>query len=413
MQNNHIITIILSYLFYSSCLAYKLSVIECLDDWKIKDRITAMSFDTTSSNTGSKSGACTHIEAMIGRDLLHLACRHHMMEIVAARVLAVCGIPSTGPDILLFKRFQQYWKSIDQDRFEVIEGSIADREDILSFYNMHLAVKQPRDDYRELLEVSIIYLGGTPPRGIRFMQPGALHRARWMARIIYAIKLSLFKSQFIMTKQEQAGIKRYAAFCVNIYVRSWFEATDAAAAPANDLALLKRLALYEDKGIADAAVTAFSRHLWYLSEVLVSLSFFDEDTSLAVKRAMVKALDKEGSENPPKRISVNTSSSSFSGTTVANFVTKTSRRFFAILGLKTDFLMVDPSEWYGCTDYRVAADLVRAMRVVNDIAERGVALMQNFNTVLTKNEEQKQYLLQVVEQHQRTFLNEKKTTLAD
>jgi hypothetical protein len=72
------------------------------------------------------------------------------------------------------------------------------------------------------------------------------------------------KLSAMVEKQEQAGIKRYAAFCVKIYVRSWFEATDAAAAPANDLALLKRLALYEDKGIADAAVTAFSRHLWYL-----------------------------------------------------------------------------------------------------------------------------------------------------
>ena len=59
------------------------AVIDCLDDWNIKARITALSFDTTSSNTGGKSGACTRIETMIGRDLLHLACRHHMMEIVA------------------------------------------------------------------------------------------------------------------------------------------------------------------------------------------------------------------------------------------------------------------------------------------------------------------------------------------
>ena len=109
------------------------AVIECLVDQKIKDSITAMSFDTTSSNTGSKSGACTHIEAMIGRDLLHLACRHHMMEIIAGKVLAVCVIPSTGPDILLFKGFQQHWKSIDQDTFVMIEDSVADREDILPF----------------------------------------------------------------------------------------------------------------------------------------------------------------------------------------------------------------------------------------------------------------------------------------
>jgi hypothetical protein len=50
-----------------------MAVIDCPDDWNIKARITALSFDTTSSNTGGKLGDCTRIETMIGRDLLHLA----------------------------------------------------------------------------------------------------------------------------------------------------------------------------------------------------------------------------------------------------------------------------------------------------------------------------------------------------
>jgi len=33
------------------------------------------------------------------------------------------------------------------------------------------------------------------------------------------------------------------------------------------------------------------------------------------------------------------------------------------------------------------------MKVVNDSAERAIALMQQYNSSLTKNEEQKQYLL--------------------
>ena len=35
-------------------------------------------------------------------------------------------------------------------------------------------VKQLREDYREFLERVIIFLGGTPPRGISFRGPGAL-----------------------------------------------------------------------------------------------------------------------------------------------------------------------------------------------------------------------------------------------
>ena len=74
---------------------------------------------------------------------------------------------------------------------------------------------------------------------------------------------------------------------------------------------------------------------------------------------------------------------------------------------------MDPSDWHGYTDYKVVAELVLAAKVTNDVAERGVALMQNVYNVLTKHESQKQNLLEVVEQHRRTFQNANKTMLAD
>lgn len=51
------------------------------------------------------------------------------------------------------------------------------------------------------------------------------------------------------------------------------------------------------------------------------------------------------------------------------------------------------------------------MRVVNDIAERGVALIEEYNKLITINEEQKQYLLLVVKQHRQKYPNTKKSTL--
>lgn len=50
-------------------------------------------------------------------------------------------------------------------------------------------------------------------------------------------------------------------------------------------------------------------------------------------------------------------------------------------------------------------------RVVNDTAERAVKLMEDFNKIGSKNEDQKQYILQVVSQYQRRFPNCKKVTL--
>ena len=54
---------------------------------------------------------------------------------------------------------------------------------------------------------------------------------------------------------------------------------------------------------------------------------------------------------------------------------------------------------------------VRQLKVINDAAERGISLIQNFNSVLTNQEEQKQFLLQVVEKHRQDFPDTKKSTL--
>ena len=48
---------------------------------------------------------------------------------------------------------------------------------------------------------------------------------------------------------------------------------------------------------------------------------------------------------------------------------------------------------------------------MNDAAERGVALIQSFNGVLTNQEEQNPFLLQVVEKHRLDFPNPNKSTL--
>lgn len=52
---------------------------------------------------------------------------------------------------------------------------------------------------------------------------------------------------------------------------------------------------------------------------------------------------------------------------------------------------------------------MRGIATVNDFAERGVALIQEYNQILTKDEQQCQYLLQVVEWHRCQFPDAKKT----
>ena len=67
--------------------------------------------------------------------------------------------------------------------------------DVIKFATAQLIEFQPRDDYLELFELTIIFLGATPPRGVHFRYPGALHRAHWMVRAIYAFTMRLKPGQ--------------------------------------------------------------------------------------------------------------------------------------------------------------------------------------------------------------------------
>jgi len=51
------------------------------------------------------------------------------------------------------------------------------------------------------------------------------------------------------------------------------------------------------------------------------------------------------------------------------------------------------------------------LKVVNDIAERSVKLIHEYNSILTNDEDQKQYWLQVVYAHRNQFPDSNKNTL--
>ena len=145
----------------------------------------------------------------------------------------------------------------------------------------------------------------------------------------------------------------------------------------------------------------FRTHLWYLSELLVGFAFFDDDVSVEEKRLMIVALNKNaGSEEPLKQITPFIEPTTKG---LHDFVTTSTARFFKILGLSEDFLHRDSSQWQYEIEYKKNKDVAQSVKVVNDLAECGVALVQEFNSSLAQNEEQKQYLLQVVEHHRRQF----------
>ena len=186
----------------------------------------------------------------------------------------------------------------------------------------------------------------------------------------------------------------------------------AISAPRNDLNLLKTLIKYEQVNpkVSKAAATKMANHMWYLSEDLVGLAFFDDHVATSTKCQMVQALKKDNCKDSTKRAQIDMQT--VENLQLHDFVSKKSRDLFEKMDLPDAFLEVHPETWEDREDFKKSLRILKAMNVVNDHAERGVSLIQEYSNSITKNEDQLQFLLQVVQEHRRAFPDSKKCTLA-
>ena len=95
-------------------------VLNLLEDFGLTNRIKGMSFDITASNTGRHLRACARLETDLGRALMWIACRRHVMELHVkhvAKVIAenISGSKQTGPINTVFKRLQDEWPKLLED----------------------------------------------------------------------------------------------------------------------------------------------------------------------------------------------------------------------------------------------------------------------------------------------------------
>ncbi|KAL4113798.1 hypothetical protein QTP88_017371 [Uroleucon formosanum] len=77
------------------------------------------------------------------------------------------------------------------------------------------------------------------------------------------------------------------------------------------------------------------------------------------------------------------------------FVSPETVNFFSRFKISADFIDFHPDNWKEREDYKKGINILTELSVINDVAERGVKLIQEYNSILTKDENQKQFLLQV------------------
>ncbi|CAH0558598.1 unnamed protein product [Brassicogethes aeneus] len=390
------------------------TIVKALNRWNIVKNVKGLCFDTAYVNSGDENGAAVQIERALKTKILWFPCRHHIYELVMKSVAEVVWHVSSGPSPAVFNRFKQEWTTIDQTKYEtgmddqyVKKILNHKKQDILEFISLQMEEFQPRGDYKELLNLTCIFLGEILPQGISFKTPGAHHHARWLAKAIYCLKIFLFKKQFKLAKVESSKLTQVCIFIVDIYIKGWYSAPSSVQAPYQDFMFLKSLLdlKHINAEMSNAACTKFLRHLWYLSEDLAALSFFDERIPTDVKSKMVKAIKCQQSttDNTRKFYMEQKDLKSFFNKDMSNFITQKSMILFEKFNLPSSFLDLPVNQWEADKTYQDSLKIIRAIKVTNDIAERGVALINKYNEGLTYDEEQRQFLLQVVADHRKKY----------
>lgn len=411
---------------------------DLLCSWNCTDSICNMVFDTTTSNTGHVSAACIQIQETLERPLLWSGCRHHVGEVILTHVFEDLKIEtSKSPDVMLFTRLRKNWNLVphesDQPLHRIQLASFPEEgKDLIDEWRAETLqlvtsqVDQKRDDYKEFLQLCAVYLDPDYPT-TTFQRPGALHKARWMAKLIYCLKICLFETQIqdlpsgtITAKHQGKKLTEFVTFATLVYSTWWMQCSISVDAPWNDLLLYKKLLRYQELNtiVASSALKAFSRHLWYLTGELIPLALFSSNTPAHECRLLADQLLQKRPDTP-RQLPQNRFGTGFGkprfptevnlGSKLADFVTEDSWFFFHVLKLEAGFLSLDVSEWPESEFYKNALINVGAINVVNDSAERGVKLSSDF-LAAAHGEEHYQNVLQVVEENRKMRPNLRKRT---
>jgi hypothetical protein len=411
--------------------------VDLLRSWNCTDSIINMAFDTTASNTGHVTAACVSIQMQIGRALLWSGCQHHVGEVILTHVFESLKIEvSKSPDVTLFTRFRKNFERLETHRSASQRLSRFDatkfNENVKPFIDkcrehvIQIATSESsfrRDDYKEFAELCLVYLDGeVAEQNVTFKRPGALHKARWMAKLIYSIKICLFEQQIadlprstITTQQQVAKVREFVNFVTLVYSSWWMTCSLVIDAPWNNLKLFHSFLQYKmvNADISSSAERAFMRHLWYLTAEMVPLALWSKKVLDTDRRALADRLlavkPVVNLKSPQDRYGSGFGKPKFpdsitATTTLADLVGRDSW-----YNLTVRFSIRTMSEWASIDEYQAAIANIEAINAINDGAERGVKLSSDFLTA-SKHEGHYQNVLQVVEQdrHRQSNLRKRK-----
>jgi hypothetical protein len=331
------------------------------------------------------------------------------------------------PGVALFRRLKSEWHTMDIDYSNLSRLDYSSLPEWMQEEGMPVlawALRElekntwPREDYRELLRLTIICLGGYIP-GFQFLMPGPDHHARWMSKCLYYLKMKLLLNTFEMSEEEKTQVEEISRFIVILYVKAWFQCPLPTAAARNDLTFLVKMSKYRlvtKPKIAMDLMQSCYRHLWYLVPQTVVFALADPGLTDIQKERMAAKLHSLGREKieggKPVFPFIDLSGLDDEIPDMSSLVTSDSWLVFDLLDLTGthDWMTIPASLWDNFLGFRKLKEFAENISVCNDVAERGVAIITMFINK-AQSEEQRQALLQVVEFHRALVTNIKKSSL--
>ena len=211
--------------------------------------------------------------------------------------------PTSAPDDPMFKAFREGFSSIDVERRAPWEWPNDPNDwrhsrasDVLEWAHKHMEIATwPREDYRELIELVSLFLGGVTKRVHKevavtvdpyIRKPGGHHQARFMASCLYLLKIYLFRHEFETEPEQLEHVKILAEYVALVHTPYFLKSPLAVSAPRQDrdfwVDIHKYQACFNPGDVEYAMLESVLRimqinHLWYLTEELVIFALFDDN----------------------------------------------------------------------------------------------------------------------------------------
>ena len=150
--------------------------------------------------------------------------------------------------------------------------------------------------------------------------------------------------------------------------------------------------------MTEATLAVATRHLWYLRPQTVILSLCSKKLSMAEKGEMAGKLSSREETNDY----TNDDLAIHQTTRLSDLIDERSWMLFKELQVcGTAWLPSPPADWEQNEEFMKLANFTKSLKVTNGVAERGIKLMNDFIGSVTKNEQQLQDVMLLVEKHRK------------